>query len=116
MLPKEYDPALDDEGTFYQKLGERLRVTRRTLGISEREAADAAGVDVRTYRRWEKGGRDRSSVPLRRFCDEFDVSYDWLLVGKGRFLARDYYELLTKRRSAQRLLSDAGVYVKAVRH
>jgi DNA-binding XRE family transcriptional regulator len=41
--------------TFYMALGERLRLTRKTLGISEQEAAEAAGVSVRTYRKWEKG-------------------------------------------------------------
>jgi transcriptional regulator with XRE-family HTH domain len=109
MLPNEYDPAFDYESHFYQELSERLRVTGRTLGISEREAADAAGVTIATYRKYEKGGRERSSIVFRNFCDELDVSYNWLLTGEGRFLARDSYE----RRSALRLVSDAGVYVKA---
>lgn len=106
MLPKEYDTAFDRE------LAGRLRITRKTLGLSERDAAAAAGVTIKTYRKWEAGGHAQSSVTLTRLCHELEVSVTWMVSGEGRFLARDSYE----RRSAQPLLSDAGVYVKAVRH
>src|SRR5690349_2494348 len=33
----------EESRAFYRALGERLRVARKTLGISESEAADAAG-------------------------------------------------------------------------
>jgi transcriptional regulator with XRE-family HTH domain len=113
MLPKDYDPAFDYETAFDRELSERLRVTRRTLGITEREAA-AAHVTVKTYRKWESGGRMRSSVDtLQRFCAELAVSFTWMVGGGGRFLARDYYERLT---GPQRWLSDGGIYVEAVRH
>jgi hypothetical protein len=35
----------------------RLRVTRLVLCITEEEAATAHAVLMRTYRRWENGGR-----------------------------------------------------------
>jgi len=60
--------------------GHRLRVTRLALGITEREAAAASGVTVRTYRRWEAGGYPRGTG-LRDFAARYDVSMDWLLFG-----------------------------------
>lgn len=82
----------DYEVEFHRELSERLRATRKILGISEREAADAAGVTVATYRKWEKGGYVRGTMTLRSFCDELDVSFHWLLDGWGSFLVESYDE------------------------
>jgi transcriptional regulator with XRE-family HTH domain len=115
MLAKDYATV------FYRELGERLRVMRRTLGISEWEAADAAGVTIRTYRKWEKGGLIKGALgsdPLTIFCDEFDVSYNWLLAGKGNFLDDHHFlDDLVRRRPAKGVLTDAGrPFVVPVKH
>jgi DNA-binding XRE family transcriptional regulator len=55
ITPPGKDNAMRDyEVEFHRELSERLRATRKILGISEREAADAAGVTVATYRKWER--------------------------------------------------------------
>ena len=61
----------------------RLRVTRIALNITEAEAAEAHGVRLATYRKWEAGGRPHSIGPMLRFMEKFDVSADWLVAGEG---------------------------------
>ena len=64
--------------------GHRLRVTRLVLGLTEQEAAAAAGVSVRTWRTYEAG---RPPTNRRggdyRFAERYDVSLDWLFDGEG---------------------------------
>lgn len=55
-------------------------MARLSLGISEAEAAEAHGVTLRTYRRYERGGRSRWSG-VKGFAAKYDVSADWLLLG-----------------------------------
>jgi transcriptional regulator with XRE-family HTH domain len=66
--------------------GHRLRVIRAALGLTEREAAAAHGVTLRTYRRWEAGARPRHVGVA--FAERYDVSLDWLVLGKGERLGR----------------------------
>jgi transcriptional regulator with XRE-family HTH domain len=60
--------------------GHRLRITRLALGITEQEAADAAGSTVRTWRKWEAGGFS-GCLKIVDFAGKFDVSLDWLVDG-----------------------------------
>ena len=48
---------------FYKAVGPRLRQARVGLGITEQQAADVFGVTLRTYRKYEAGGRQRSAKP-----------------------------------------------------
>jgi len=71
---------------FYRPLGHRLRVVRLALDITEQEAAAAAGLSIRTYRRWESGcpqKRRGGTNNLLSFAEKYDVSLDWLLCGVG---------------------------------
>src|SRR5437868_286602 len=67
----------------YIGLAHRLRVTRNVLGISVAQAAAAAECSMRTWRKYETTGEGRSTYPLRCFCDHFEVSLDWTVVGDG---------------------------------
>jgi transcriptional regulator with XRE-family HTH domain len=103
----------EESRAFYRALGERLRVARKTLGISESEAADAAGVTLRTYRKWEKGGGISNAGSIDYgFCEEFEVSMTWLYSGRGRFLADTEDELAARSWAvvfrARGVLTDAG--------
>jgi Helix-turn-helix len=64
--------------------GHRLRVTRIALGITETAAADAYGVSLATYRKYEVGYPQRAKLDggWVRFADTFDVSIDWLCIGE----------------------------------
>lgn len=68
---------------FWLAYGHRLRVTRAALGITEHAAAEAHGVTLATYRKWEAGCKQRSVLPALRFMKMYDVSADWLLGGEA---------------------------------
>jgi transcriptional regulator with XRE-family HTH domain len=67
---------------FYNAAGLRLRQAREALDLTEQQAADAFGVTLKTYRKYEAGGRPRSSAPLVRFADKYNVSPDWIFMGE----------------------------------
>ena len=67
---------------YHLALAQRLRLARETLSISEEEAAAAAGVILRTYRRWEAGNPGQSSRPLFKLGRKLGVNLDWLFSGK----------------------------------
>jgi transcriptional regulator with XRE-family HTH domain len=68
----------------YRLYGHRLHITRLTLGITEQEAADAHGISLRTYRKWEAGGPQRGGTyAMVRFVKKYDVSLSWLLDGEA---------------------------------
>jgi transcriptional regulator with XRE-family HTH domain len=67
---------------------QRLRVVRGVYGATEREAADAFGVRLRTYRKYEAGRLPRSSVGFVRFARVFGISLDWLICGDGHWRSR----------------------------
>ncbi len=71
----------------WRSVGHRFRVVQIALGITEQDAADASGVSLRTYRRYENGDRQRCSSFVG-FSGKFNVSVDWLILGEGTGLAR----------------------------
>ena len=71
-------PLLDYD---YRGFGHRLRVTRLVLGLTEEQAAAAAGRSVKTWRKYEETGTGLCTVPLLLFAGRYGVSLDWLLCG-----------------------------------
>lgn len=121
-----HEPS-EEEKTFYQELGERFRMMRKLLGISEREAAEAIGTTVRTYRKWEMGGVQQGywMWAVRDYCDAYGVSYSWLAFGCGKLLPDDddYLGDLRsdheqwKTSESRKVLTDAGKpFVTPVQH
>jgi transcriptional regulator with XRE-family HTH domain len=64
------------------QIGQRLRIVRLAVGVTEQEAADAAGTTLRTWRKYEINGTLRTG-PLLAFADKYDISLDWLIDGDG---------------------------------
>jgi hypothetical protein len=62
-------------------IAERLRIARIRLGISEQEAAAAAEVCVRTWKKYEGGGH--MTMPIVNFGLHFGLGLDWLFCGIG---------------------------------
>jgi hypothetical protein len=69
---------------WFRKFGDRLRVTRLALGITDVEAAAACLITLRAYRRRERG------LPFHgfhfgflSFAKKYDVNLDWLVAGRG---------------------------------
>jgi Helix-turn-helix len=63
---------------YWRQYGVRLRTTRLALGISEKEAASAYQVTLRTYRRYENGQRQRGCV-----FSERRRAYPWCWIDTG---------------------------------
>lgn len=72
------DPAFD-----YRAFGHRLRTARIAVGLTEEQAAKAAGITVVTWRRYERGGRIRTQAMVR-FAGMYSVNLDWLICGDAQ--------------------------------
>jgi len=57
--------------------GNRLKQTRETLGLTQQELADLAGVSLRTITRWE--GQSSNEDNLFQVARALNVSADYLL-------------------------------------
>jgi transcriptional regulator with XRE-family HTH domain len=76
--------ARTDTIDFYRGFGARIRTARIASGLSVQEAADAIGVSVRRFMRFESGQPFRGGhFALSIFARRFGVDRDWLLGGSG---------------------------------
>lgn len=66
-----------------EELGERLKEARLQLGLSQRAVAAKLGVAQPVYQRFEKGIFECNYEQLKKLCDIFDVSADYLLGRSG---------------------------------
>jgi hypothetical protein len=77
----ENDPDASDElpgGFDSKKFAARLRAAREGLGITELEAARAAGVSLQTWQTYERVGRGRITQPLLNFREQYNLNLDEL--------------------------------------
>ena len=74
----------EKRSNYYLEYGQRLRVTRLALGITEADAAVAHGFTVRTYRRWEAGQPHRGGHrAIKAFADKYNIALEWLICGEA---------------------------------
>lgn len=78
MKAKKYREDFD-----YKAFGRRLRSARLALGLSEEEAAAAAGRTVKTWLKYESTGCGYITEAILRFVDKHRVNLDWLFAGDG---------------------------------
>lgn len=60
-------------------MNERLKLLRQEKGFKLKDVADYLNVTVRTVCRYEKGTHEPSISQIRKLCDLFDVSADYLI-------------------------------------
>ena len=65
----------------HKAIGLRLAALRRTHGLQASQAAAKAGVNTRSWRKWERGGQFNTSSFLK-ICRAFHCSGDWLALGR----------------------------------
>jgi hypothetical protein len=69
---------------WHRHFGDRLRVARLALGITDVEAAAAGLITLRAYRKREAGLPFHSwNQGLLCFVEKHDVSLNWLVQGRG---------------------------------
>jgi hypothetical protein len=73
-----------EHDALWREVGERLRLVRDRLGLSEPEAAAAMLITLRTYRKWERGERHGNNTNgVLASCRKHGMTLDWLFAGDG---------------------------------
>ena len=62
-----------------EKLAEKLKELRIEKGLSQREVSRALGMTRNAFTNYENGYREPSLDNLKKICQFFDVSADYLL-------------------------------------
>lgn len=63
--------------------GARLKKLRKHLNCDMKQMASRLGIVTNTYYKNENGLSLPSLITLKRLADDFDLSMDWLLFGRG---------------------------------
>ena len=69
-------------------IGERIRLIRKLLGLTQKELGEKIGRSWKTINRWEAGEREIPDTALKLISKAFNVSYEWLKEGKGEMWDR----------------------------
>jgi transcriptional regulator with XRE-family HTH domain len=76
----------------HRKIGERIREIRKEKGLTQIEFSKILGITQDKLSKYETG---RVGVPIEiilKISDEFKISLDWLLKGKGPKISKKTYE------------------------
>jgi transcriptional regulator with XRE-family HTH domain len=100
-------------------IGNKLLAVRKRLGLTQFEAAEAAGLSNRTYADIERGSVNTRLETILRICDAFHITPDEILTEEAADLSQQQEELLLRldtctpqqRETAFRLLS---VYLQSL--
>lgn len=60
-------------------MGERLKQLRLENGLTQRQVADILGLTVKGYNFYELGQREPSISSLKKLCEFYGVSSDYLI-------------------------------------
>lgn len=71
-------PAPQSDRDLMEAVGERLRLSRQALGLSQVEFAQRAGIAANTYNQYERGKKLPSFVNANALCDAHGLTLDWL--------------------------------------
>lgn len=64
-------------------IGERIKMLRDHLGITQEEFSQKLGTTRNTITNYESGRREPMEATIKSICREFNVNYDWLKSGSG---------------------------------
>lgn len=70
-------------------IGERLRLTREALGISQAAFAKKARISPSAYNQYEKGRMRPAIDPALALCDHYKLTLDWIYRGDNSGLRAD---------------------------
>lgn len=76
-MPDIYNRVMSKSGATY--FPARLKQARIASGLTQQAAADAFGISLRGYCRWEAGQAEPSFGTLAAIAQTLNVSSDWLL-------------------------------------
>lgn len=76
-----YDGVLD--------MKERIKMLRKTLGLTQQEFADKIGSKRNTIAKYEINASTPSAAVVSLICREFNVNEEWLRNGTGEMIKSD---------------------------
>jgi len=93
-----------------QIIGDRLRVRRQLLGLTQEEIAERCGLTFQMVSKYENGHSSISVYRLLKFADELEVPLEYLIRGFGKTetIPDDMVSTLAKRNNSEvlRLFDD----------
>ena len=72
-IEREYAP---------ERVGKRIRLVRKSHGLSQSELARKCGFSVTALSNWENGRQRPSIAFAANIIDEFDLTLDYLYMGR----------------------------------
>ena len=83
------------------EIGRRLRAIRAASGLSQSKFAKKAGISASALANWEQGRQRPKLDQAERIIDAFDLTLDYLMLGRTGLLRHDVaVALLAAERSA----------------
>ena len=73
-------------------IAKRLREFRAAVGLTQREVAALCGLGKRTIIYWEMGKREINCSRLIPLVQEYDLDFNWLLMGYGSMFMDPSYQ------------------------
>jgi transcriptional regulator with XRE-family HTH domain len=70
-------------------IGNRIRTTRRELGLTQEELADQVGVSRSAVAQWETGRTGQVTANLSRIAAALQVNVEYLMVGDDKRAAAE---------------------------
>lgn len=65
-----------------RKIGDRIKELRQNANLTQAQLADKLGFTSQTVSNWESGSREPDIAALAQLSSLFNVSLDYLLLGK----------------------------------
>ncbi|CAN1724410.1 protein of unknown function [Hyphomicrobium sp. 1Nfss2.1] len=109
-MTKEGKSALDagvskrrmkSEGRSNEAIAERLEIIRAVKGLSQKEFANAAGVNESTYSQYKKGIQAPNLEQANKLCDTWGLTLDWIYRGDNSGLDGDLRDAIKVIRQAR---------------
>lgn len=86
-------PKVDDPSA--QAVGERIRILRDALEMSQTDFAKQAGLARAAVATWERGAQRPGIALAQKITDRYGVTLDWLFLGRTHTLRHDMAGLLS---------------------
>lgn len=75
--------------TNLETVGNRLRFRRKLCGLTQGQAAKAAGLSERAYAKIERGESDMRIVTAVQICEALHITLDDVLLEENKDIAKD---------------------------
>jgi len=89
-----------DAATHKLRVGERLKVAIEALGISQADFARSIGISASKLGNWIRGDNYPSHLQMAQIILRWNITADWLLVGRIAGVASPLADELWTRASA----------------